>query len=369
MPGRSGSGLKVVIVLGTRPQIIKSAPLAAALAKRGVECSIVNTGQHYDYEMNRAFFSELKIPEPELDLEVGAGSPNTQISKIIAGLDANIRDLSPDLVVVPGDTNSALAAGIACSKLRLPMAHLESGCRSNDFAMSEELNRIVLDHISDVLLCPTPGCVRNLRKEAVLAEVVENVGDTMYDSVKQCGGSVSRSDALRRFDLKRHHYAFMTLHRAENVDSADSLASIISAVSAFDMTVVFSVHPRTKARLAEFGIPIPRNLELVDPLPYFDALRLTKDSRIVVTDSGGLQKEAFWLRRPSIVTRDATEWGEIVRTGAAILVGTDSKRIAQGYAKLLDLKPDAFDRYPPIFGRGHAAEKAVSVIDRYAATL
>lgn len=361
--------MKVVIILGTRPQIIKSAPLVGAFAKKGVECTIVNTGQHYDYEMNRAFFSELRLPEPELDLGVGAGTPNAQISKIIAGLDSAIGSLRPDLVVVPGDTNSALAAGIACSKLGIPIAHLEAGCRSNDPSMSEEVNRRVLDHLSNVLLCPTRGCVRNLRREHAPAGVVENVGDTMYDSMKQCMGSVRRSDAVRRFNLKKDEYAFMTLHRAESVDHKDSLDSILSAVSSFDTTVLFSVHPRTKARIAQFGIKIPRNMELVDPLPYFDSLKLVKDSRIVITDSGGLQKEAFWLHRPSLITRKTTEWDEIVRTGAALLVGTETKSIIRGYAKLMNLRPDAFEGFSPIFGKGDAAERAVSVVRRYVAAL
>ena len=361
--------MKVVIILGTRPQIIKSAPMITAFAEKDVECSVVNTGQHYDYEMNRAFFSELRLPEPELDLGVGAGTPSDQISRIIAGLGSHMVGVKPDLALVPGDTNSALAAGIACSKLGIPIAHLESGCRSNDLAMSEEVNRRVLDHISNVLLCPTQSCVRNLRSEHVLAKVVENVGDTMYDSIIHCLGSVRKSSATRRYKVKRGGFAFMTLHRAENVDKREPLASILSAVSSFEIPVLFSAHPRTRSKIQQFGIKIPSNLELIDPLPYFDALRLVKDSRFVITDSGGLQKEAFWLRKPSLITREVTEWSEIVSTGTAFLVGNKPKQIIQGYRRLLSLDDRAFEEVKPIFGNGASAEKAVLVVKRYIAGL
>ena len=359
--------MKVGIILGTRPQIIKSAPVFKAFEKTDIACSIINTGQHYDYEMNRAFFVDLHLPEPEANLDIGAGTANEQISKIIAGLEVHLAGNRPDLAIVPGDTNSALAAGVACSKAGIPIAHLESGCRSNDIRMSEEVNRRVLDHISQVLLCPTQLCAQNLRSERVLAEVTEVVGDTMYDSILQCAGSIAKSDAPKKYRAKKGAYAFMTLHRAENVDDPNALASILSAVGSFDIPVLFSVHPRTRARMTQFKIREPANVTSIEPLPYFDALRLAKDSRFVITDSGGLQKEAFWLKKPTLITRDTTEWVEIVEAGAAFLVGTDNQRIADGYRQLKGLDEHLFDKIPMIFGDGNASQKVVDVVTKYLA--
>jgi UDP-N-acetylglucosamine 2-epimerase len=357
--------MKVAIILGTRPQIIKSAPVFKAFKKTDIECSVINTGQHYDYEMNRSFFVELSLPEPEIDLGIGAGTANEQISKIIAGLEAHFEKSEPDLAIVPGDTNSALAAGIASSKSQVPIAHLESGCRSNDLRMSEEVNRRVLDHISRVLLCPTATCAQNLRAERVLAEVIETVGDTMYDSILQCSGSIAKSDATKRHSVKEGAYAFMTLHRAENVDDREILASMLSAVGSFDTPVLFSVHPRTRARMNQFNVREPANVTLIEPLAYFDALRIVRDSRFVITDSGGLQKEAFWLGKPTLVARDVTEWMEIVQAGGAFLVGTDRRRMADGYKWVQELDHNLLDRLPRIFGDGNASQKVVDVITAY----
>lgn len=210
--------MKVAVVLGTRPQIIKSAPVVEALATDGVQCEVVNTGQHYDYEMNRKFFSELHLPDPVADLKVGRGTPNDQVSQIIAGLGRIFAAGAPDLAIVPGDTNSALAAGIACSKSGVRTAHLESGCRSNDLRMAEEVNRRLLDHSSQVLFCPTESCVKNLKREHPLAEVVENVGDTMYDAMLRYKRLMGAVDVEGRYGVEQGKYAFMTLHRAEAVD-------------------------------------------------------------------------------------------------------------------------------------------------------
>jgi UDP-GlcNAc3NAcA epimerase len=359
-PVSKGDPPKVVIIVGTRPQIIKSAPVFKAFERTGVDCAIINTGQHYDYEMNRSFFEELHLPEPETNLAIGPGSPGEQISGIIRGLGAHFAGRRPDLALVPGDTNSALAAGIAASKEGVPLAHLESGCRSDDFRMSEEVNRRVLDHISRVLFCPTQHCVDNLRAEHVLAELVENTGDTMYDSILQCMGSIEKSDAVRRYELRGGGYAFMTLHRAETVDDPDALASIISAVDSLGFPIVFSVHPRTRSKLRQSTISGSPNIRFIEPLPYFDALKLVKASSFVITDSGGLQKEAFWLGKPTLVMREVTEWMELVQEGRSFLVGTERERILEGYQRIQDLAHGPASKPPAIFGDGHAAEKVVA---------
>jgi len=357
--------MKVSIILGTRPQIIKSAPVYAAFRRRGVDCEIVNTGQHYDYEMNRQFFSELRLPDPAADLNVGAGTPGRQVSAIIGGLGELFEKAPPQIALVPGDTNSALAAGIACVKSGVPVAHLEAGCRSGDFRMAEEVNRRLLDHMSHLLLCPTSRCVANVYREHVLADSVVNVGDTMYDSLLKLAPRARASDPASGLGLRHGGYVFMTLHRAETVDDPDALRRVVGAAGSLPLPVVFSVHPRTKARFKEFGIAPRQNVKLLEPLPYMETLGMVSGSRLVITDSGGLQKEAFWLGKPSLITRETTEWGEIVRAGAAVLVGTDARRIERGYARSQKMGEANFRSARRIFGNGNASEKVVKAVEAY----
>jgi len=357
--------MKVSIILGTRPQIIKSAPVYAAFRRHGVQCEIVNTGQHYDYEMNRQFFSELELPDPAADLNVGAGTPSQQVSAIIAGLGELFEAAKPELAIVPGDTNSALAAGVACVKTGVPVAHLESGCRSGDFRMAEEINRRLLDHMSHLLLCPTSRCVENVEREHVLADSVVNVGDTMYDSLLKLAPRARASNPASGLGLRNREYVFMTLHRAETVDDPRALRSVIRAAGSLPLPVAFSVHPRTKARMKEFGISPEPNVRMTEPLPYMETLGMVSGSRLVITDSGGLQKEAFWLGRPCLITRETTEWGEIVKARAAILVGTDPVRIERGYRRSQRVKAERFQSAGRIFGTGDASEKAVRAVEGY----
>ena len=357
--------MRVSIILGTRPQIIKSAPVYHALSGSGVECSVVNTGQHYDYEMNQVFFKELELPDPSDDLGVGQGTPNEQVSAIVGKLGALLSSSKPDMAIVPGDTNSALAAGIACSKAGVPVAHLESGCRSNDPRMAEEINRRVLDHLSQILLCPKANGVNNVRSEKALARTVSNVGDTMYDSLLKFLPSLEMMDAASKYGLEEGGYALMTLHRAEPVDSEETLRRVIDAAGSLGVPVAFSVHPRTRERMKSFGIEPPPGMMLLDPLPYFEALSLAGRSRFVLTDSGGLQKEAYWLGKPVLIARDATEWGEIVKAGAAFLVGTTPAGIRAGFRKVGRVKAGAFRASRRIFGDGNASVNVVSVVTRF----
>ena len=365
-PGEEiAKSMKVSIILGTRPQIIKSAPVYAAFRRRGVECEIVNTGQHYDYEMNRQFFSELELPDPAADLNVGAGTPAQQVSAIVGGLGVLFEKAKPEMALVPGDTNSALAAGIACVKSGVPVAHLESGCRSNDFEMAEEVNRRLLDHMSHLLLCPTSNCVANVKREHVLADSVANVGDTMYDSLLKLAPRARASGPAKLMGLGQGEYVFMTLHRAETVDDPAALRRVMGAVGSLPLPVAFSVHPRTRARFKEFNIPPPQNVKLMEPLPYIESLGMISESRLVITDSGGLQKEAFWLGKPSLIAREKTEWGEVVSAGAAFLVGTDPKRIERGYARAQKVDPARFRSARRIFGAGNASAKVVDAVEGY----
>ena len=357
--------MKVTIVLGTRPQIIKSAPVYHALAKAGFDCDIVNTGQHFDYEMNRIFFNELSLPDPSADLNVGPGRPSEQVSAMVAGLGRVFDAAKPDLVISPGDTNSALSAGIAAVKSGVQLAHLESGCRSNDIGMAEEVNRRILDHMSRLLLCPTPGCVKNVKAEKVMAEAVVNVGDTMYDSLLKFIPSLEMIDAASKYGLEENGYAFMTLHRAEAVDDPGSLRSVLEGIGSLGIPVAFSVHPRTRERMKEFRISPAPNITLLEPLPYVEALSMASRSKFVVTDSGGLQKEAYWLGKVVLIPRDGTEWGEIVEAGAAFLVGRRAEGIRQGARKLSKVKASAFKATKRIFGRGNASENVVAAASRF----
>ncbi|MDG6985260.1 MAG: UDP-N-acetylglucosamine 2-epimerase (non-hydrolyzing) [Nitrososphaerota archaeon] len=357
--------MKVSIVVGTRPQIIKSAPVYHALAKSGHECDIVNTGQHYDYEMNKIFFKELSLPDPSADLNVGAGTPSEQVSAIVAGLGKLFASAKPDLVISPGDTNSALSAGIAAAKSGVPLAHLESGCRSNDFQMAEEVNRRILDHMSQLLLCPTPGCVKNVRAEKVLADEVVNVGDTMYDSLLRFVPSLQKIDAASKHGLEEGGYAFMTLHRAETVDDPGSLRSVLEGVGSLGIPVAFSVHPRTRERLRAFNVSPGPNVTLLEPLPYVETLSMASRSKFVVTDSGGLQKEAYWLGKAVLIPRDETEWHEIVDAGAAFLTGSSAEKIRRDARKLSRVRQSAFKATKRIFGRGNASENVVRAVSRF----
>ncbi len=368
---------RIVIIVGTRPQIIKSAPVLRELRKgnasRFFESSIINTGQHYDYEMNRHFFKELDLPEPEIDLEVGQekASANDQIGRIIVLLGKYLSANPPDLAIVPGDTNSALAAGIACSKLGVKIAHLEAGCRSYDFRMSEEVNRRVLDHMSQVLLCPTSMCRKNLLGERVMGDVIENVGDTMLDSLFQFLPRVEKSDATSERKVEVDSYAFMTLHRAENVDDRDRLASILRGVGSLEIPTLFAVHPRTRRRIEQFDLKIPGNVKPIEPLPYFDTLRLVRDSNFVITDSGGVQKEAYWLKRPSMILRDTTEWREIVDAGASILIDCEKpSSFPRGFDQIKRMKREILKLQngipgPNQFGDGHAANRLVDILGKF----
>jgi UDP-N-acetylglucosamine 2-epimerase len=356
---------RVSIILGTRPQIIKSAPVYEALVAAGVECDIVNTGQHFEYEMNRQFFSELHLPPPSADLNIGAGSPNEQIASIIEGLGHLFANSKPDLAIVPGDTNSALAAGLACSKTGVEVAHLESGCRSNDIHMAEEVNRRILDHSSQMLLCPTAGCVKNVNSEHVLADVIANVGDTMYDSLLKLKPALEMIDVETKYRLEEGAFAFMTLHRAETVDEKSTLRDLLAEVDGLGLRIAFSVHPRTRDRIEEFGLKPGPNLQALEPLPYLESLALVSRSKFVITDSGGLQKEAYWLGKPTLITRDSTEWGEIVRAGGAFLVGTNPSKIASGYKRAGKVNPKVFRESRRIFGSGKASGKVTRMVSRY----
>jgi UDP-GlcNAc3NAcA epimerase len=329
--------MRAALVIGTRPQIIKSAPIILASRRfPQLDLVVIHTGQHYDYSMSRVFFKELSLPDPAFNLGVGSGPHGWQTGQMLIELEKVYEKNRPDVVLVPGDTNSTLAGGLAAVKMHIPVAHVESGARSGDFSMPEEVNRILVDHLSDTLFTVTRRCSENLEREGISPEKVNIVGDTMYESVCQHMGDLAFIGESASLGLD-NGYGVVTLHRAENTDDEARLTEIFHAFNDMDIDLVFPCHPRTKAKLVSLGLlaKARRRFRIIDPLPYFELLSLIMSSSVVFTDSGGVQKEAFWLRIPCITLRDTTEWVETVEAKANILVGSKVERILEASRSLV----------------------------------
>lgn len=338
--------MKIAQIVGARPQFIKYYPVYRMILslKGNIEDILIHTGQHYDYAMSEVFFNELGIKKPDYHLDVGSGSHGFQTGQIIERLEVVLLKERPDAVVVYGDTNSTLGGAIAAVKLHIPVIHVEAGLRSFNKLMPEEINRVLTDHASTILLCPTENAVKNLQREGfnnivnsgklvacdedylsytadVSNPIVINVGDVMYDALLMAIEIAShKSSILEELGLKEKEYSLLTIHRAENTDNPAALKEIIEFVgnTSAGMPVIFPVHPRTRKVLDE-GIKIPSNIRPIEPVGYFHMLWLAKQSSLIFTDSGGLQKEAYWLKVPCITLRDETEWVETVESGWNIL--------------------------------------------------
>jgi UDP-N-acetylglucosamine 2-epimerase len=369
MGGRC-EAVEVMLVVGARPQIVKSAPIIREAARDAeVEFRVVHTGQHYDFEMSRIFFDELDLPDPVVDLGVGSGSHAWQTGEMMIGLERTIGELKPNVVLVPGDTNSTLAGALAAVKLHVSVAHVEAGARSYDMRMPEEVNRRLTDHCSGLLFASTENCRGNLLKEGIPEERVCLSGDTMYDALLRHLPKAAESDVLTRFGLVEGEYAVLTAHRPENVDDPDTLSDIMEAVIQLrELPIVFPAHPRTMERLRVTRlltkVKEAEHVRLVDPVGYHEMLGLVKNAKMVFTDSGGLQKEAFWLHTLCITLRERTEWVETVKLGANILVGNNKETIVRKVreclaAEGLEAKLEAL---PNPFGDGNASKKIVEAL-------
>ena len=352
--------MKIIIIVGARPNFIKVAPLIEELKKyRQIDPILIHTGQHYDYEMSQSFFEDLKIPKPNYNLGVGSGSHAKQTAEIIEKLEPIILKENPDLVIVIGDVSSTFAGALTAAKLNIPVAHIEAGLRSYNKKIPEEINRILTDHVSDFLFCPTKTAVENLKNEGI-KKGVYNVGDIMYDVLlKNIEIAQKKSKILEKFNLKPKEYFLLTIHRASNADNLDNLRKILAAANKIKGKVIFPVHPRTKKLLAKIEISQFENIKTIRPLGYFDMLVLEKNSKKILTDSGGVQKEAFWLSVPCITLREETEWAETLKFGWNILVGTSEEKIIKAAMELrLKKTPDKS------FGNGNAAKKIMDVIEK-----
>lgn len=315
--------MRMLTVVGARPQFVKAAVVSHAVAKYNIDEFIVHTGQHYDYEMSEGFFNDLNIPTPKYNLGVGSASHGAQTGRMIEAIEKIIIEDRPDIVTVYGDTNSTLAGAIAAVKLNIPIAHVESGLRSFNRIMPEEINRLLTDQVSDILFAPTDIAVNNLISEGIHAKKIELVGDVMYDAAVNFFENERADELLARLGVVPKDYILATIHRAENTDNKDRLKAIVQSLvrASKDRIVLFPMHPRTISAIKGIGMydQIEKSLVCLPPLAYLDMLSLEKNASVIITDSGGVQKEAFFARVPCLILRDETEWVELVDIGAARL--------------------------------------------------
>lgn len=332
--------------------------MSAALARAGYAELIVHTGQHYDHAMSKVFFEEMGIPAPAVNLAIGSASHGKQTGEMLIGIEEVLLREKPDIVLVYGDTNSTLGGALAAVKLGIRLAHVESGLRSFNRTMPEEHNRVLTDHCADLLLCPTETAIRNLAAEGI-RRGVELVGDTMYDAVMRFAEVArTRSTLLRELGLAAREFSLATVHRPYNTDDPAVLARLLEGFGRMREKVVFPVHPRTRQRLDTAAIPA--NVRCIPPVGYFDMLALEQHARVILTDSGGVQKEAFFFGVPCITLRPETEWVETVETGWNVIAGSDPERIR---AAAIEHEWPAGPP-PAIFGAGDAAERITAVLGR-----
>jgi UDP-N-acetylglucosamine 2-epimerase len=375
--------MKIVTIVGARPQFIKAASVSRAIhraqkKKRHIEEVLVHTGQHYDILMDKIFFEELNLPKPDFHLGVGSGSHGKQTGMMIERIESVLEKEKPETVVVYGDTNSTLAGALAAAKLNLPIAHIEAGLRSYNRAMPEEINRVLTDHLSTFLFCPTDLAVQNLLKEGLKEEkkkIIRNVGDVMYDSILYYAEVAEKKSTILEdlnlyfstpnSKLRTRNYYLVTLHRAENTDNPERLKSILRALNEIGTNhpVILPLHPRTKKKIEVYHLSSKFNhIHFIEPISYLDMLKLEKNAGAILTDSGGVQKEAYWLKIPCLTLRGETEWVETIQGGWNQLVGTEYKRIIQGIKNLE--KRRFFKRGEETFGEGRASEKIVQLLSR-----
>jgi len=346
--------MNVLFIVGTRPQIIKSAPVIKLMEKHpDFNPSIIHTGQHYDHNLSGAFFKELGLPEPIYNCKIGGGQGVHHVAATMnsLGYAPFLRD-DWDMIIVPGDTNSALAAALCASMKNYPIAHLEAGARSYNMNMVEESNRRIIDHLSQILFAPSVRCCENLAKENVSGEI-HFVGDTLYDLF------LSSCPTIYGDQMPDGPFILLTIHRAENTDNSINLRNILLGMGRLGEHVVFPAHPRTRKNIERYGLTVPQNINIVEPLLYNCFLSLVAASTLVVTDSGGIQKEAYWSKRPCVTIRDETEWVETINAGANRLCSPDPREIEKAVRQAIDQPSFQMNH---IYGDGHASDKILEIL-------
>jgi len=357
---------KIVTIVGARPQFIKAAAVSREILKHAgkIEEVMVHTGQHYDPNMSQVFFDELEIPAPRYNLEVSGGGHGAMTGRMLEGIEHILLDEKPDWVLIYGDTNSTLAGALAAAKLHIPVAHVEAGLRSFNMRMPEEINRILADRVSTLLLCPTEVAVENLAREGIVSGV-HNVGDVMYDvALYYRDRARASSRILDTLDLEEKGFVLATCHRAENTDDPHRLSEIISALAevASELPVVLPLHPRTRKLLADYGLNhYLERIKTVEPLPFLDMVALEQSAKIITTDSGGVQKEAYFYGVPCITMRDETEWVETVELGFNILVGASRLKILDAVRTSVTGAAAKATLSKP-YGSGDAADKIIGCL-------
>ena len=338
--------MKILTIIGARPQFIKAAPVSAMFSGNDIEEIILNTGQHYDFNMSDIFFKELKIPSAKYNLNVGSGSHGVQTGNMLIKLDGVFQTEKPDIVLVYGDTNSTLAGALAASKFNIPIIHVESGCRSYNRSMPEELNRVITDNLSTYLFCSSEISKKNLHNEGIV-NGIHVVGDVMFDIFKKY--------SKYHNDLNKYgEYCLLTLHRAENTNKM-ALEKRINQISLLNLNVICPLHPRTRNKLNEYNISIPNNIQIVNPMSWMKMMNLVKNSNFVITDSGGLQKEALWHNKFCFTLREETEWTETIALGMNTLVNLEDD---------INLELINCRKYVNPYGDGNSSEKIVNLISK-----
>src|SRR6056297_2472720 len=347
--------MRIVTIVGARPQFIKAAVIRRTIQESyasEIEEYIVHTGQHYDRNMSHIFFDQMRIPEPDINLEIGGGGHGQMTGRMLEAIEKVLLDQAPDYLLVYGDTNSTLAGALAASKLHIPVAHIEAGLRSFNKRMPEEQNRVLTDHISSLLFCPTKTAVSNLAAEGI-SDGVHRTGDIMYDA-SLFYRSLQYEPTVKAPD----DFFLITLHRAENTDDPERLMAIVEALNSFsEMKGILPLHPRTKKMLSQQGLQFENHIEVIEPIGFLDMIKLEDRCRFIVTDSGGVQKEAYFFNKPCITLRDQTEWVETVEAGANIIVGADSRAINAA----LNTPPQP-SAWPLLYGDGNSGKEILELL-------
>jgi UDP-N-acetylglucosamine 2-epimerase len=349
--------MKILSVVGARPEFIQAMTVSHALRADHKEI-LVHTGQHYDYLMSQKFFDELDIPVPDYNLKVGSASQSMQVAEIMVGMEEVLLKEKPDLVIVRGDTNSTLAGALATCKLQIPLAHIEAGERSFNRSMPEEINRLVVDRLADLFFCVSEKARQNLEAEGI-TKAVHWVGDVMLDALQYARPiALAKSTILDKLQIEPKHYGLATIHRAINTDEPERLEQIMLAFNQISETIILPLHPRTRNALSKIKLNLKSHIQIIDPVGYLDMLALEENARIIATDSGGVQREAYYLEIPCLTLRDESEWGETITTGWNKLVGADRELILKNWFNFLTPK-----EHPPIYGEGNAAQQIASIIN------